>query len=96
MRIHGKGKRISRKDRIRSTLFQEQHGLCCACGKAFNHLDRDTIEHVVPRSWGGTDTSDNWALTHLSCNQGHVFQLILMLCLLKWQELTILHNIEIK
>ena len=41
---------------------------CWACGRVETNPKRMSIEHIVPRSQGGTDAHDNLALSHRSCN----------------------------
>lgn len=49
------------------TLFGRQEGVCSGCGNAF--LFRNfTIDHVVPRSRGGSDHIDNLQLLCGACN----------------------------
>ena len=49
------------------TLFGRQEGVCNGCRNAF--LFRNfTIDHVVPRSKGGTDHIDNLQLLCGACN----------------------------
>ena len=48
-------------------LFGEQEGLCAGCGVMFPFRNF-TVDHVVPRSRGGTDHLDNLQLLCGACN----------------------------
>jgi len=30
---------------------------------------RPSVDHIIPRAWGGSDAAENNGLTHLICNQ---------------------------
>ena len=49
------------------TLFGKQEGLCNGCGIAFPFRNF-TVDHVVPRSRGGTDHPSNLQLLCGACN----------------------------
>lgn len=58
----------------RDTLRKFQDNQCCWCGKPMQRersaLDNyETIEHLIPKSKGGTDNIKNLALAHYKCNQ---------------------------
>lgn len=59
--------RPSRRVRLRETLAKRDGWTCCWCGCA---LDRDsaTLEHVIPRSHGGTKAQTNLRLACQACN----------------------------
>ena len=57
----------------RTRLSEAQNHRCCWCGCAVTE-QRDkknsaTIEHIVPRSLGGANHPDNYAIACSSCNQ---------------------------
>jgi hypothetical protein len=57
----------------RTRLSEAQNHRCCWCGCNVTEL-RDkknsaTIEHVLPRSFGGADHPDNYAIACHDCNQ---------------------------
>lgn len=59
---------------IRDVLFEKQQGVCFWCGDVM-HNDRAnqddnfaSIEHIIPRSWGGKNSRSNLALAHKKCN----------------------------
>ena len=49
----------------RRNLFQRDHHTCQYCGSSKDQLSMD---HVVPRSRGGSDTWENVTTACLSCN----------------------------
>ncbi len=56
------------------TLRKRQGNECCWCGKPMQRLDPlawdfETIEHLTPRSRGGSHHISNLALAHLKCNR---------------------------
>ena len=63
------------------TLWERQDGLCALCGEAMPRHRfevphariwaklRPTIDHIQPRSKGGSDTPDNLQLAHALCNK---------------------------
>ena len=59
-------------------LYQEADGICCYCGRrtylaVCSGQPRGllaTIEHIIPRSKGGTSEWNNVALACLGCNTG--------------------------
>lgn len=58
----------------RATLRKYQGNQCCWCGKPMQQTNREkwdfeTIEHLLPRSKGGTDEITNLALAHYRCNK---------------------------
>ena len=64
-----------------ASLWARQSGLCALCGTPMlrNRFDapharvwakqRATIDHVIPRSKGGTDRPDNLQPAHARCNK---------------------------
>jgi 5-methylcytosine-specific restriction endonuclease McrA len=52
----------------RRNIFKRDHYTCQYCG-AQPGSEELTIDHVVPRSQGGTSTWDNCVLSCLSCNK---------------------------
>lgn len=57
---------------LRTLLWHRDDGLCYLCGgRILDPQRRDScnIDHIIPRSLGGTSRhTDNLALTHISCN----------------------------
>lgn len=57
----------------RNTLRKYQANQCCWCGKLMQFAnpdkwDYETIEHLQPKSKGGTNSISNLALAHRKCN----------------------------
>jgi hypothetical protein len=42
---------------------------CFACGKSIENFSDATIEHIIPKSKGGTNHLDNLAVSHRLCNE---------------------------
>lgn len=58
--------------RKRHKMAIAQKNRCCYCGRTFGKKGTPraaTIEHVKPRSKGGTDARDNLKAACLHCNQ---------------------------
>lgn len=52
------------------TLVAQQGGLCGICGKPLPvELDEIHVDHIRPRSRGGTDAVGNLQAAHAHCNQ---------------------------
>jgi 5-methylcytosine-specific restriction endonuclease McrA len=71
--IIGKGKH---RNKVRWRLFWEQRGLCHWCRKPMlfnptekNHIRMATFEHLLPRSHGGRNHTDNVVLACWLCNR---------------------------
>lgn len=48
-------------------LFDKQDGLCALCKLPFGK-SKGTIDHIIPKSKGGTNKTSNKQLTHSWCN----------------------------
>ena len=72
IKLLGVATKIARNIHMRCTLAEAQNWRCCWCGKRCrpepNHKDSATIEHVQPRSLGGADHWDNYAMACAQCN----------------------------
>ena len=67
--------------RLHADLWQSQNHLCAVCGKLMlaNRYEaphatiwakhRATLDHIVPKSKGGSDRRDNLQLVHARCNK---------------------------
>lgn len=55
------GRKIAR---LAAAVFAERGRVCHLCGAP----GADTLDHLVPRSMGGTDELENLAPAHKSCN----------------------------
>ena len=57
-------------------LEDKDGGLCAVCFEPIDltlsgrHADGPTVEHIIPRSRGGSDELENLALSHWRCNKG--------------------------
>lgn len=64
--------KVARNIYIRCRLAEAQNWKCCWCGEPCrpeaNHPDSATIEHVQPRSFGGADDWENYAMACATCN----------------------------
>ena len=49
-------------------LLKKQQGKCPWCGLFFRHGDVWNVDHIVPKSKGGTDATDNLQLLHRHCH----------------------------
>lgn len=52
---------------LQTYIIAREHGKCQLCGKEYN--GKWNLHHIIPRSKGGTDISDNIALLHEDCHQ---------------------------
>jgi site-specific DNA-methyltransferase (adenine-specific) len=53
---------------VKERLYQEQKGLCNACGKHFDIWNME-IDHIIPKSKGGGDYYENYQLLCSHCNK---------------------------
>jgi len=51
----------------KSVLFHRQRGRCCYCEKPIN-FEKSTLEHLKPKSEGGTSCWNNLAMSCKPCN----------------------------
>src|SRR5262249_28866763 len=49
-------------------LLKEQHGQCRYCGLTFQDGDRWEIDHIMLKSWGGSDALSNLQVLHRHCH----------------------------
>ena len=54
-----------RAKRARLAVFAWYGDVCWLCGRA----GADSVDHVIPLSWGGSDDLVNLRPAHLRCNQ---------------------------
>jgi 5-methylcytosine-specific restriction endonuclease McrA len=62
------------RDKIYKTVARQLHGVvpCWVCGAHVSPSDA-TLEHIKPRSEGGSSHQDNLAISHDFCNnQRHI------------------------
>ena len=57
------------RDKIYKTVARQMHGVvpCWVCGEHVPH-EAATLEHIQPRSEGGSSHQDNLAISHALCN----------------------------
>ena len=66
---------MARLQSLRQRVWEKSLGICCLCGlqmfpdTAYGQELSYTIEHLVPRTRGGTNDLDNLAGSHQYCNQ---------------------------
>jgi 5-methylcytosine-specific restriction endonuclease McrA len=58
----------SRRTIRRNTIYDRDGGRCHVCGKQTSRSNFH-IDHLIPRSKGGSDAAGNLAVTHPFCNQ---------------------------
>lgn len=64
-----RGSRATSTRSIKSRLFKRQTGLCPLCKLPFNPgIDLMEIDHIIPKSSGGTDSLSNLQLLHKECH----------------------------
>lgn len=64
--------RLSNHPMLRSGLpylLKKQKGKCRMCELSFKDGDLIEIDHITPRSWGGTDETSNLMALHRHCHQ---------------------------
>lgn len=54
--------------RVALTLIYERDAGRCGVCRRHVAIDEATIDHIIPRSQGGTEIASNLQLAHLSCN----------------------------
>lgn len=57
----------SKLKNFRFTLWQE-NPVCFVCGKKIENYADCSLEHVVPKSLGGSSKKRNLAISHSACN----------------------------
>ena len=66
----------------RMRIYKEQSGICHICGGKISlklkdpHPKSFSLDHVIPRKYGGTDIKENLAIAHKRCNRRRDFKLI--------------------
>jgi len=60
---------MPQRKELSKKLFEIQKGQCFICGNPISIEDKWEIDHIIPRSKGGKDDENNYALTHEWCNR---------------------------
>jgi len=61
-------------DTVRFAIYERDRWVCQLCGKKVgrsyppNHRRSPSLDHIIPRSLGGSDEPDNLQLSHRDCN----------------------------
>lgn len=53
---------------FRVELAARDGAICAICGKPIVTADGGTLDHIVPRAFGGRDRIENLQLAHFRCN----------------------------
>lgn len=53
----------------KARLWAMQNGICNWCNKPLYSLETATMDHIIPKSHGGTLEAGNVQLLHFACNQ---------------------------
>lgn len=56
--------------RLRFEVLRRDHYACRYCGRPASHLNPLEVDHVIPRSLGGTGDLDNLVAACVDCNAG--------------------------
>jgi 5-methylcytosine-specific restriction protein A len=56
------------RDRLRQRLKEQQQGLCALCGIPIAQNEFISIDHIIPKSRGGSDATPNLQAAHTICN----------------------------
>ena len=51
---------------LKKSVIKEANGICYYCGEP----NATTVDHKVPRTWGGKNDRSNLVAACLGCNQG--------------------------
>lgn len=69
-----KSKGFQVSDSVRNAVYERDSWVCQICGeptsRTYDHSDpkSPTLDHIIPRSKGGSDSIDNLRLAHALCN----------------------------
>ena len=59
---------LAGRKKFRKTLYGNQEGFCIGCKNHYNLKDLE-VDHIIPRSKGGTDHKHNLQLLCGNCNR---------------------------
>lgn len=67
--VYKKRKKLtSIKLSLRRKIYDRDNGMCYLCGMEIKFFSQATVDHVIPKSKGGTNDKSNLKITHSSCN----------------------------
>jgi 5-methylcytosine-specific restriction endonuclease McrA len=52
----------------RYVILERDGDKCAICKKPIGDIERATLDHIVPRAFGGRDRIENLQLAHFHCN----------------------------
>ena len=61
------GKQYISKNLIKKDFYEKQKGICNGC-KEWTHMDFVQIDHIIPKSRGGSNGKDNLQILCFECN----------------------------
>lgn len=66
----GKNRVMSKKVQLfRRARFYKKDPTCALCGEHIEDVRKSNIDHIVPKSKGGSNSNSNLQLTHKTCNR---------------------------
>lgn len=65
MSLRSKKWKISRKKYI----LKRDKGICQICNKRINSAKEFSLDHIIPKSKGGSGARENLQLAHKKCNE---------------------------
>jgi len=65
----GEGEEMNYKQIIINTLIIRDGDFCQICGRLFSDISPPEIDHIQPKSNGGSDLIENLQLLHSICNR---------------------------
>lgn len=61
------GKQITKRKNLTKRLLEANNYICALCGEPTT-LKESNIDHIIPKSKGGSDSIENLQATHKVCN----------------------------
>lgn len=65
----GRQRKVAYRQALAAGLRSGSAIKCFLCGKKIIHVSDLTVDHILPKSKGGSSTSDNFAPAHERCNR---------------------------
>lgn len=72
------------KAKLRAAVLERDGGACWLCGLVIPDTETPTLDHVRPRSMGGSDDLANLRLAHKSCNSSRQNSIVEVVGSLGW------------